>query len=578
MAKISGFNNIYNGLSENEAWQRIYEFGKNLMLIKDRPLQLKYNCMFNTKTKVVRDNVVKKVMTDKLVPGDIIIIEKGDYVPVDGKIREEVSLKFDKYFNPIDKRFEDGSEKIVYQGMRVKQGKAVIEAVRTGDDTYFGSYIKKIDCNRLCDGNFGRELHKYFNAIGIIGLILMIFGAFFSFVTDKANIIDKMSNAGYAGLLLFLVTVPIGSILIFILKLEEQKHILKKSNLMIKKYDALLKARKASVICVDDRFLEKNYEKYIQRFYKTGITITIISEKEKDEVKELAKKAGIYQGDIDAVSGNEIEALEGEKFYQAICNNIIFYNVNSRQKNKIIEGFSKLNIKTITVIDGIEDLPILKYTNVAICVHNRKKSLEYEFSSANISGTELTSIYSLIKGSFMIKGYFNSYVQYYIMFQLPIILSLLVALLVGIDLKIFYIQTLIFVMIIVPLLLLLINVDYSEDKIFELKDRDKEFVLNCIKFGFAGCLIGIAGILIYILLGFISVKNILRIGIVTVIFTAIDLGFVMVFGRRKVKTIKECKADKSKVETPIKKEKKHMNFSKLFGRKEKVEDMKDELL
>ena len=578
MAKISGFNNIYNGLSENEAWQRIYEFGKNLMLIKDRPLQLKYNCMFNTKTKVVRDNVVKKVMTDKLVPGDIIIIEKGDYVPVDGKIREEVSLKFDKYFNPIDKRFEDGSEKIVYQGMRVKQGKAVIEAVRTGDDTYFGSYIKKIDCNRLCDGNFGRELHKYFNAIGIIGLILMIFGAFFSFVTDKANIIDKMSNAGYAGLLLFLVTVPIGSILIFILKLEEQKHILKKSNLMIKKYDALLKARKASVICVDDRFLEKNYEKYIQRFYKTGITITIISEKEKDEVKELAKKAGIYQGDIDAVSGNEIEALEGEKFYQAICNNIIFYNVNSRQKNKIIEGFSKLNIKTITVIDGIEDLPILKYTNVAICVHNRKKSLEYEFSGANISGTELTSIYSLIKGSFMIKGYFNSYVQYYIMFQLPIILSLLVALLVGIDLKIFYIQTLIFVMIIVPLLLLLINVDYSEDKIFELKDRDKEFVLNCTKFGFAGCLIGIAGILIYILLGFISVKNILRIGIVTVIFTAIDLGFVMVFGRRKVKTIKECKADKSKVETPIKKEKKHMNFSKLFGRKEKVEDMKDELL
>ena len=577
MAKILGFNNIYKGLSENEAWQRIYEFGKNLMPIKDRLLQLKYNRMFNIKTKVVRDGAVKKVMTDKLVPGDIIIIEKGDYVPVDGKVKEEVSLEFDKDFKPIDEKFRDNNEKIVYQGMRVKQGKAVIEAIRTGDDTYFGSYIKEIDCNKLCDGNFGRELHKYFNIIGIIGLILMIFGAFFSFITNKADIIGKMSTAGYAGLLLFLVTVPIGSILIFIVKLEEQKDILKKSNLMIKKYDALLKARKASVICIDERFLDRNYEKYIQRFYKAGITIAVISEKGKDEVKELAKKAGIYQGDIEAVSGDEIEALDGEKFYQAICNNIIFYNVNSKQKNKIIEGFSKLNIKTISVIDGIEDLPILKYTNIAICDHNRKKSLEYEFAGANISGTELTSIYSLIKGSFMVKSYFNSYVQYYIMFQLPVILSLLVALLVGIDLKIFYIQTLMFIMIIVPLLLLLINADYSEDKIFELKDKDKSFVLNCVKFGFAGFFIGILGILIYILLGFISVKNILRIGIVTVIFTTISFGFVMI-GRRKFKVIKECKADNPKVEVKIKKERKHLDFSKLFGRKEKVEDVKDELL
>ena len=133
MAKITGFNSSYIGLKESEAWQRIYEFGKNLMPIKEYALQKKYNKIFNKTTKVVRDNVLNKVNTDRLVPGDIIILERGDFVPVDGKILEELALEFDREFILQHVEFNlDIREKVVYQGMRVKKGKAVIEALRTG--------------------------------------------------------------------------------------------------------------------------------------------------------------------------------------------------------------------------------------------------------------------------------------------------------------------------------------------------------------------------------------------------------------------------------------------------------------
>jgi len=145
VAKISGFNKVYQGLSEGEAWQRIYEYGKNFMPIKERVLQKKYNGIFNKKTKVVRDGILTKVNTERLVPGDIVVLEKGDFVPVDGRVLEENTLEFDNEFIPEEKEFlGDLNSKVIYQGMRVKNGRAIVEAIRTGEATYLGGFVKKI--------------------------------------------------------------------------------------------------------------------------------------------------------------------------------------------------------------------------------------------------------------------------------------------------------------------------------------------------------------------------------------------------------------------------------------------------
>lgn len=550
-----GFDNAYSGLKESEAWQRIYEFGKNLMPIKEHILQKKYNKIFNKKTKVIRDDAVCKVNTDRLVPGDIIILERGAFVPVDAKILEESALEFDIEFKPEDVNFKnEGNEKIIYQGMKVKKGKAIIEAIRTGEATYLGSIVKKIDNKKVCSSNFEKVIQIYFNIIGGLGIVLLLFGAIFSFVRGSGDIISRLSIAGYSGLLLFLATLPLGAILALGVKFIEQKRIIRKSNLVLKKYGSLLKAHKTTVICVDEKFLERNYEKYIQRFYSAGIMMAIISKKGLNEIKELAKSAGVFETDVEAISGNELASLKEEEFLQAICSTIIFYEINNEQKLKILEGFDKLNIKTISTINGIEDLPVLMHADVGICTHHKKKHLEYEFSDATVVGAELTSIYSLLKGSCMIKSYLNHYMKYYVMFQLPVIVSLLAALLVGVDLKVFYFQTLMFIIFIIPLLLLLINRDYSEALLVELKKKDKTFIMSCIKFGFLGLFISVISIGFYILLSSFGHQEVLKIGCITMLLTLID-ATIIYLSRNKFTGHVEKRSDEKGIKEDVKEEK-----------------------
>ncbi len=48
-------------------------------------------------TKCLRNGVVKKVVSNKLVPGDVIYLESGDYIPVDARLFAENSLHCDEY-------------------------------------------------------------------------------------------------------------------------------------------------------------------------------------------------------------------------------------------------------------------------------------------------------------------------------------------------------------------------------------------------------------------------------------------------------------------------------------------------
>lgn len=562
MAKFFNFIEDYVGLPESEAWQRIYEYGKNLMPIKERNVQKIYNKIFAKKTKTVRDGMLKKINTDRLVPGDIIILNKGQVIPVDGVVLEEDTFEVNQNIVPIEEFKNKESKRNVYQGTKVISGIAIIKAVRTGDATYLGSIIKKIDRKNKLKISFGRRLHINTNIVGIFGLIMLIFGTIFAFITGEGDFVTRLSEAGYSGLLLFVASVPVGAYILAILKILNQINITKKSNLNINGWDTLLRAEKTSVICIDDRFLTRNCEKYVQRLYKAGIRIAVISDKSEQKLKEMVVDAGICDENVLAVSGEEIEKMSEESLNEVLYNAVIFFDMNSSSKNKVIEAFEKLGIKTITVGDNISDLVSIENSNIGICTHGEKKSLEYNFSAGKISGFNFTSIYSLIKGSLLVKNYVNQYIKLSLIFHLPIILSLLVALLAGISLDTFYFQTLMSILVLIPLLLVLSNRDFSDDELFKLKERTETFTIDCIKCATIGTMIAILGIAIFKLLELLGFSELLSINIVLVVFVLLYGGIVF-FSRgnnlklkEKIKTkkVKETLEEKAKEESIVIKE------------------------
>src|SRR3989344_6982778 len=46
--------------------------------------------------KVLRDGKVKEISSEEIVPGDIVLLESGDFVPADGRLVEIVDLEVDE--------------------------------------------------------------------------------------------------------------------------------------------------------------------------------------------------------------------------------------------------------------------------------------------------------------------------------------------------------------------------------------------------------------------------------------------------------------------------------------------------
>ena len=48
------------------------------------------------KAKVIRDGETNEINADDVVPGDIVILEAGNYVPADSRIVESFNLKIEE--------------------------------------------------------------------------------------------------------------------------------------------------------------------------------------------------------------------------------------------------------------------------------------------------------------------------------------------------------------------------------------------------------------------------------------------------------------------------------------------------
>ena len=101
--------------------------------------------------KVIRDGQKHTVSSTEVVPGDIVLLEAGDYVPADGRLIEAESLKIvegmltgesEPAQKSTGKLMEESSVgdrvNMVYSTSMVVNGRATYVCTRTGMDTEIG--------------------------------------------------------------------------------------------------------------------------------------------------------------------------------------------------------------------------------------------------------------------------------------------------------------------------------------------------------------------------------------------------------------------------------------------------------
>lgn len=254
--------------------------------------------MLNNFVTIVKNGSLVNIDEDRLIKGDLVVLQAGDIVPADLKLVEARGLEVDEFdingeILPVDKKVDD-DDAILYMGSHVLRGMAKGIVVATGGETEYGKVLQqewKID--RV-------NPFQFFNMKYLI-LIILFLPALIKFFNH--------SNQSIWAAVLFIL----GSILLimlqndmlfqFILVNTELKK-LNDFNIQIRDKSALADFHKTNLMCFD----------------KTGVLTTRFM-----EVKALyfADK----RVDANGKSGNNsiLDIPQIVKMCCALCNDVQLY-------------------------------------------------------------------------------------------------------------------------------------------------------------------------------------------------------------------------------------------------------------
>lgn len=248
---------------------------------------LEINKMFNDDVIVIREGIRKKVNIYNLVPGDIIELKQGDYIPCDGRIIESNLFHVNEYLltdnikeirknnsNIINETEISERNNMVYSGSSVINGSAMILVCETGMNTELG----KIANTLLNKKDSITPLQKKINEVStvIIYVVLIIITLMIIIgVINKTDLFDILMLS----ILLMAAAIPEGlsSIIVIILSIGMNEMV--KKNLLIKKMASVETLGSVDVVCAGKtNSLTKNDMKvesiYINNnLYKVGDVI-----------------------------------------------------------------------------------------------------------------------------------------------------------------------------------------------------------------------------------------------------------------------------------------------------------------
>ena len=340
------------------------------------------------KAKVVRNNETIEINAEDLVPGDIIILEAGNFVPADARIIESFNLKVEessltgetepilKNENAVIKEKSSLGDilNMVFMSSIVVNGHAKAVVVETGMKTKVGQIANMM----INDESPETPIQKKLNQVGKILGLVCLFICLIIFIIGVIKKIDPvemfMTSVGLA-----VAAIPEGLPAIVTIVLSIGVTRMAKKNSIIRKLPAVETLGSSNVICSD----------------KTG-TLT----QNKMEVVEIKSEnssftleLGTMCTDCEIIYKNGKAEIKGEPTEVAIVNQALkngknkyeLYNLMPRKSEipfdsnrKMMTTIHKINSGYRVITKGAPDVLINKCINI-----DRNKVLSDNINMAN---------------------------------------------------------------------------------------------------------------------------------------------------------------------------------------------------
>ncbi len=319
------------------------------------------------RARVVRDGREEMIDSADLVPGDIIRLEAGDFVPSDARLIRSASLKSEESALtgesvPSEKESEAQVDEkaplgdrtnMVFSGCSITYGSALAVVTATGMNTEMGRIAGLLENETDTATPLQRRLAVLGKYLGIIALlacaVIFVIG-----VIDKIPIMDVFMTA----ISLAVSAIPEGlpAIVTIVLSIGVQRMV--KRNAIIRRLPAVETLGGASVICSDKTgTLTQNRMTLVKAYMDGSVEPEDISENNSEHVKKLLTFGTLCSDGSVEVSGDQVTHLgdptETSIVYAAYRNGITKEQLNEKYPRLAALPFDS-DRKLMTPVNNIE--------------------------------------------------------------------------------------------------------------------------------------------------------------------------------------------------------------------------------
>lgn len=316
---------------------------------------------------VLRDGIVKKISSFDLVPGDIILLEEGDYISADARIIDSTEFRCNEAEItgddiPVEKNadeiFDDietveNRKNMVFSGTSVAHGNAKAVVVATAFNTEIGK-------NSAISQQVGNDDLPVKRELDFISKIVNIFIFLICALVFVIGFVQNFSTSNFSmmtlkvlldTLALAVAAIPEGLPIISTLVIAIGIQTILKQNIVLKDASALELLGKADIICSDKTGVITRNKMNLSRIFDGTNLIDL----EKDVLTENAANIIKFAAACSTLQNDSTESA-----IQKAC-----LNYNSMSKRDIDALFPKLaeipfesERKTMTVITMINETPV----------------------------------------------------------------------------------------------------------------------------------------------------------------------------------------------------------------------------
>ena len=248
-------------------------------------------------SKVIRNGKIEVIPAKELVPGDIVVLDTGDYVPADLRIIEAVNLKSQEASLtgesvPVDKKTEKientevdlgDRDNMLFSSSLITYGRGKGIVVETGMNTEVGKIAGIINSAEETQTPLQAKLNKLGKTLGIAALVICAIIFVIGLLYGKDPIEMFMTAVSLA-----VAVIPEGlaAVSTIVLAIGVQRMV--KRHAIVKKLPAVETLGSTTVICSDKTGTLTQNKMTVEKIFYNGNTINTESAKQNID-KDLEK-------------------------------------------------------------------------------------------------------------------------------------------------------------------------------------------------------------------------------------------------------------------------------------------------